>query len=372
METYDVVVVGLGVVGSSTLYAASRRGLRCCGLEQFELGHNLGSSHGESRIIRKAYFLHPDYVPLLNRVYELWRELEERSQEELMVLNGLVCAGTPDGPFIQGLERCYSSHPLPCERITAAETMKRWPQFRLPESCAVYFDPEGGFLRADRCLNALQNAARANGALIYANEPLLEWNETAIRTATRTLSAKHVILTHGAWVMPEMMRLGVELKIKRKALFWFSLRQPGLFEAGRFPAYICKLNGNDFYGFPTLDGATMKAAEDTGGQWIKDPARVERGYLPEDELELRPLLDATFPGHLLERARSVTCLYTMTADKNFIVGNHPQFPGVTLASCCSGHGFKLGPVMGEVLLETALAGKVPAEAAFLSLSRMLR
>jgi sarcosine oxidase len=127
-ETYDLVVVGLGVVGSSVLLAAARRGLKVCGIEQFELGHGNGSSHGESRIIRKAYFLHPDYVPLLERVYPMWQELEEEAQEELMVLNGLICAGSPGEYLIEGLQKCYSSHSLPHERLTAKEAMSRWLQ----------------------------------------------------------------------------------------------------------------------------------------------------------------------------------------------------------------------------------------------------
>lgn len=371
METYDVVVAGLGVVGSSVLYAAAKSGLRACGLEQFGLGHDRGSSHGESRIIRKAYFLHPGYVPLLNRAYELWRELEQVTNADLMTLNGLICAGEPEGELIKGLELCYSSHSLPHERLSAEETMRRWPQFHLPESSAVYYDQEGGFLRADRCLSSIQAAARSHGAIIYENEPMLE-HSAEIRTSHRTLSAKHLILTSGAWVVPELRRLGAQLRIQRKALFWYRLANPSAFRPDSFPAYIVSQGSHDLYGFPTLDGATMKAAEDTGGQWIDDPLVVDRGYREEDEATLRRFVKQTFPGQIGERASMQTCLYTLSGDHNFVIGNHPDRRDLTLASCCSGHAFKLGPALGEIILQTALNGHPPKSASFLDLSRLLQ
>lgn len=373
----DLIVVGLGAVGSAALHHATASGLSAVGIEQFPIGHDRGSSHGESRIIRKAYFLHPDYVPLLDRAYELWRELEGFAGRPLLETTGLLCAGSADGSFINGLERCYAAHDLPHERLSADEAMRRHPQFHLPSDAVVYFDPLGGFLRADDCVRAHLDSARARGATIYDDEAVCGWSSDAngvtVTTTRRTLHAGHLLLATGAWVVPEFAEIGISLRAKRKVLFWHRLVNPARFRPNCFPAYIAKFDGVATYGFPTLDGATMKSAEDSGGQWIDDPASVDRENLePGDEAALRRFLDVTFQGAVGPRAAWKTCLYTVAPDNNFVLGPHPGRPHVTLASCCSGHGFKLSSVMGELLARTVRDGAVPPEARFLTLEKQIK
>src|ERR1700738_2507362 len=173
---YDVVVIGLGGWGSSALYHFVRAGATVCGIEQFHLNHERGSSHGESRVIRMAYFMHPDYVPVLRRAYELWRELEEDADANLFTITGLLCIGEPDGAFIRGLESCYRMHTLPHERISPGEAQNRFPQFDLPESAACYFDPLGGYVRPDTAVKANIDLAKRHGASIAFGERLLSWS----------------------------------------------------------------------------------------------------------------------------------------------------------------------------------------------------
>src|SRR3979490_1228103 len=139
MGNFDVVVIGLGGWGSSALYHCANAGAKVCGIEQFQLNHDKGSSHGDSRVIRMAYFMHPDYVPVLRRAYDLWRKLEEEAKTSLLTVTGLLCVGEPNGDFIQGLESCYQLHALPHERLSSLEAQKRFPQFKLPDEAVCYF-----------------------------------------------------------------------------------------------------------------------------------------------------------------------------------------------------------------------------------------
>jgi sarcosine oxidase len=167
MQTYDVIVIGVGGWGSATLWQLARRGIKVCGIEQFGIGHDRGSSHGDSRIIRMAYFAHPDYVPLLRRAYALWRELEAESGTELMTLNGLLCLGEPDGGLIRGLEQCYAAHAIEHERLSPRDAMRRFPQFAIGDHLACYWDTHGGFLRPEACVRAhVDRANRAGATLI--------------------------------------------------------------------------------------------------------------------------------------------------------------------------------------------------------------
>jgi sarcosine oxidase len=371
-EYFEVVVVGAGVMGSATLHHLARKGVRVCGIEQFRAGHDHGSSHGESRIIRMAYYLHADYVPLLHRAYALWRDLESETGRKLLHMTGLVCFGDPGESFIQGLERCYGEHYLPHERMTPDEAMKRFPAFHIPDNASVYYDPLGGYLNADECVRAQIDSARLNGATLYEGEPMISWEPSAdgviVRTASRKIHAGRLVLTTGPWIVPEFSRLGVNLRAKRKALFWYHITKPKRFSGG--PCFIARSGSQDFYGFPSIDGKTIKAAEDSGGQWIDDLSSVDRSFNPDDETSLRAFLDRTFPGMIIERAATKTCIYTVSPDKHFILDFHPEHPQVILASCCSGHGFKFGCAIGEILSRAARKGVLPDGIDFLRLARL--
>ncbi|TLD72827.1 N-methyl-L-tryptophan oxidase [Phragmitibacter flavus] len=368
--SFDVIIAGIGAMGSATLRHLSAQGLRVAGIDPFPPGHDQGSSHGDTRIIRKAYFLHPDYVPLLHRSYHLWRKLETEIQQSLLHLTGLLCIGEEGSSFMTGLQRCFDVNQLPHERLTAAETRARYPAFNIPDNHLVYFDPEGGYLRPEACIRAQTQLATQHGATLFTGERLLTWEPdgTGVRLTTnqRVLTAQKLILTTGAWVTPEFAKLGIPLKVRRKVLFWHQLNDPATFT--NTPVWIWKSQGSDFYGFPTLDNTTMKSAEDSGGTYLDQPEDRDFNIHPDDDANLTPFLARAFPNKIGPVQHGKTCLYTDAADKNFLIGFHPEHPQVLLASCCSGHGFKLSIAIGEILGNAITTDQIAPEAAFLSLS----
>ena len=369
MQSYDVIVAGIGAMGSATLYHLAKQGLRVAGIDPHVPGHAFGSSHGETRIIRKAYFLDGNYLPLLERSYELWRELEEESGKELMRICGLLCIGAPGSDFIAKLEAASQQAGLLLDRISCSEAGKLHPAMQVPEDLAVYFDQDGGYLTPEECVVTHAERARVRGADIVPGESLVEWsvdgNGVRVRTSRRELTAGRLILTTGAWVAPEFAKLGMTLRVRRKVLFWHGISGAESFRDT--PVWIWGDEERAFYGFPTLDGTTMKSAEDTGGEYLETPEAREFGIQPEDDAALTPFLKTAFPGKVYAIERAKTCLYTDSPDGNFVISFHPEHPQVLLASCCSGHGFKLSSAMGEVLARTVQEGKLPAEAAFFGL-----
>ncbi len=352
-----MVVIGAGGWGSATLYHLAKRGLKVCGLEQFGLGHDRGSSHGESRVIRMAYFMHPDYVPVLRRAYALWRELEAEAGESLMSLPGLLCIGEPEGPFIRGLETCYGAHDLPHERWSAAEARARFPQFQVADELACYWDPLGGYLDANAAVRVHQQLAQRHGAELFSDERVLNVEAStvgvAIRTTTRTIHAARVVIATGAFA--GSLAPGLITPV-RKVLFWYRTAQPEAFVRERFPVWIAKVGGLNYYGFPSLDGATIKCAEDTGGQTVADPRENAPELQAGDEENLRPFLGHLFGSQIGSYAAHKTCLYENTADRHFVIDRHPQRPNIVLAFGGSGHGFKFCSVVGEMAADLAENG----------------
>lgn len=360
MQSYDVIVLGVGGWGSATLYHLARRGLRVAGVEQFAVGHDRGSSHGESRVIRMAYFMDPAYVPVLRRAYELWRELEADAGETLMTLSGLLCLGEADGPFIQGLEACYATHTLPHERWTVEQARARFPQFHPPEDAVCYWDPLGGYLDADRCVAMHARLAQQAGATMLTGERVLEYRcdggGVVVRTERQELRADRLVIAAGAFVSRFAADLGGLVTPVRKALFWYRANDPAQFTAEKFPVWIAKFAGLNYYGFTSLDGATVKAAEDTGGQALPTADDVPRMIRDDDEKNLRPFLDRLFPGALGRRSAAKVCLYENSADRNFILDQHPEHPQIIFACGGSGHGFKFASVVGEIAADLATRG----------------
>ena len=361
MSFYDVIVLGVGGWGSATLYHLARRGLKVAGVEQFGVGHDRGSSHGESRIIRMAYFMDPAYVPVLRRAYDLWRDLETAAAESLMNLPGLLCLGETDGAFIRGLETCYATHrDLPHERWTTAEARARFPQFQPPEDATCYWDPLGGYLDADRCVAAHARLAGELGAKLLTGERVLTYrcdgDGVVVTTDRQELRATRLVIATGAFTARFTSDLGGLVTPVRKALFWYRLHDPAAFAPGPFPAWIAKFGGLNYYGFPSLDGGTIKAAEDTGGQTLPTADDVPRSLRDDDEQNLRPFLDRLFPGALGRRSAGKVCLYENTFDRHFILDRHPEYPQVVLACGGSGHGFKFSSVAGEIAADLATLG----------------
>jgi len=374
--TETVCVLGLGVMGAATAAALSRRGLHVIGLEQFGRGHELGSSLGQSRLIRQAYFEHPDYVPLLRRAYSLWRELEARSGLELLDLRGLLYIGHPRGPLLRGIDAAASQHGIQVQQPPAAEVRRRWPGFAVPEDCAVRFEPEAGYLFSDRAWAALLAEAQRGGAELRFDCRAESWRETdrgvAIETASGTVHAEHLVVTAGPWTARVLPPLGGRLRVTRQCLGWFEPPAPQRRFADDLPCWAAESLDAQYpshvglhYGMPRLRGAGppdgLKVGFHREGPGV-DPDRVDRTIRGEDEAAVRAGLQRYLPQLEGPRTASKVCLYTMSPDGHPLIDHWPGSRRVTVAAGFSGHGFKLATAVGDIVA-TALATSAWAPAA---------
>ena len=357
-ERYDVVVVGVGGMGSAALYHLARRGKRVLGLERFDVPHDLGSSHGLTRIIRLAYFEHPGYVPLMRRAYELWRELEVEAGERLLHVTGIVEAG--EGIYEGTLRSCHE-HDLVHEAIDGREVGRRFPAYRLPPDLPVVYQPDGGFLPPERCVVAHVEGALARGAVVRARERVHEWTEgeagVRIRTERALVEADRLVLTAGAWSQ-EVARLPAGLvRGVRQALAWFQPARPELFAPDRFPVFNLLLDGEHFYGFPAFAIPGFKLGRyDHFGEG-GDPDAISREPTADDEAPLRVFAGRYFPDGVGPTIALKTCLFEPSPDEHFLVDRHPETDHAVVGAGFSGHGFKFCSVVGEILADLALEGE---------------
>jgi sarcosine oxidase len=362
MKAYDAIVVGLGAMGSATLYHLARRGQRVLGLEQFKPGHELGSSHGDSRIIREQYFEHPLYVPLVQRAYELWRELEEHSGHKLLTITGGLMIGPPDGMVVTGTLRSAGEHGLAHELLSATEVRERFPAFGLRDDLVAVLDPRAGMLDADACNAAHIAAAMREGADVRAEEKVGEWKAggdgVRVITPGGTYTARRLLFSAGAWNSELLWDLDLPLRVERQVLFWFDAAERAAeYDQSKFPIYAYEYtSGNICYGFPRL-ARGIKASVMHGGDIAMTPAQVRR-TINEAEVDalraaLRPVLPVLAEAAVRERK---VCLFTNTPDRHFVIDQHPRYPQVFISSPCSGHGFKFASAIGECQAELLTTG----------------
>jgi sarcosine oxidase len=355
MPQYDVIVVGLGAIGSATLRVLARRGVQALGIERYGPGHDHGSSHGETRMIRLGYFEHPSYVPLLRRTYALWRELEAEAGNKLLHITGIAEIGLPDSDVVAGTLAASRLHDLPHEVLSARHAMARFPAFRLPDDFICVVQADGGFVAVEAAMAAMVDQARAAGAEI--------WSETVVQAVTPTgrgvrvatsrgdIEATSAIIAAGPWIgriVPDL-----PLRVTRQVMTWFEPREPALFELGRFPAFLMRTPYGNHYGFPSVDGSLVKIAKHHHLDETVDAETVDRTVSLQDEAAVRAAVTAHIPAADGPLALAKTCLYTVTPDHDFIIDLLPDAPNVVVASVCSGHGFKFAPVMGEILADLA-------------------
>jgi len=359
-RTYDVIVCGLGVMGSAACWQLARRGLTVLGLERFDIPHTLGSSHGRSRVIRKAYFEDPRYVPLLHRAYELWHELEAAAEQELFVRTGCLNLGPADHPCVRGILESVRQHRLPYEVMSADEVRRRFPAIRPAEHDIAVYEADAGFLRAEGCVRALADQARAAGAELRTNERVAGWNADDRRVAVRTDGGEHtarsLVLTAGPWLPVLAADLRLSLRVERQVPIWFRPLAPERFSVGRLPVFIHFLDDRAYYGIPDDGRSGVKIARHHGGATV-DPETVDRTCTADDEADVRGYIRRHLPeadGPLLD---ATVCLYTNTPDRHFLIDRHPQQSNVLIAGGFSGHGFKFAPVVGSVLADLATAGR---------------
>lgn len=380
-QTYDSIVLGVGGFGSGALYHLARRGTRVLGIERFGVAHDRGSSHGQTRIIRKAYFEHPDYVPLLHRAYELWHEFEQESGRTLLHAVGLFIAGDLGCESVSGTLLAARLHNLPLDQLEAREARLRFPGYRFHDDFVVVFEPEAGYLEVENCVAAHIEAAVRHGAELRTNEVVLEWQsdgrQVRVKTDRGEYSAANLVITAGPWASQVFGALSAsggrsqwsdKLRVIRKPVFWFAAESVYDVAQGN-STFFFETPAGQFYGFPRIDGQTIKLAEHTGGETVADPLTVDRDLHPADLTRVDDFAREFLPKIDPRPVRHSVCMYTKTPDSHFCIDRHPEWDNVVIGAGFSGHGFKFTTVLGEALSDLALTGKTALPVAFLSLSR---
>ncbi len=359
---YNAIVVGLGAMGSATLAHLAKRGWRVLGLEQLTPANLSGSSHGDARIIREMYFEHPLYVPLVQRAYELWRELEQETGKSLMTIDGGLMIGPRDGAIVTGTLRSAAEHGLDAEILTADETRSRYPAFQLSDELVAVVDARGGYVDPEACVAAHLDVALASGAEVGLNEQVVSWmpdgDGVRVTTLRGSYLADRLVLAGGAWNNWLLRDLGLSLEVERQVVFWLEPNgDQKVFDRDRFPIFAYEYkSGHICYGFPRL-ARGVRASVMHGGQIVKDPDEVLRAVADEEveplRAALRPVLPGLASGRVLDNA---TCVFTNTPDHDFLIDFHPAYAQVLISSPCSGHGFKFSSAIGELQADLLMTG----------------
>ncbi len=372
-QHYDAIVIGLGGMGSAALYQLAQRGKRVLGIEQFDIAHEMGSSHGVTRIIRLAYHEHPSYVPLMRRAYELWRELEASAGEQILHITGSIDAGPPDGSNFNGSLLSCEQHDLPHDVLTSSELTKRFPGYRLPPETMAVFQGDGGFLLPERCISLFVDKARALGATVRTGERTLDWQPTSngvtVRTETGTYEAETLVISAGAWASKLLPRLSPVAVPERQALAWFETLRPELFTPEVFPVFNLVVDEGQFYGFPEFGVTGFKLGKYHHLQENVDPDTIDREPNSDDETVLRDFTEKYFRDAAGATFSMKVCMFTNSPDEHFIIDRLPDCPQVIVAAGFSGHGFKFSSIVGEVLADLAVEGATRHDIGMFKLAR---
>jgi sarcosine oxidase len=368
-KPYDVIVIGLGGMGSAVLAHLADRGCRVLGLEQFHPAHARGSSHGDSRIIRQAYYEDPAYVPLLLRAYELWADLAHRTGNSLFLQTGGLMLGYAGSDLVEGSTRSAREHGLPHEVMSPPEIRRRFPAMRPHDDEIALYEPNAGILFPEQCiLSHLQMAVTA-GAEARFGVQVLGWSTTSeggvqVQTSQGEVSAERLVICAGAWFNALAPELGLPLKVERNVMHWFKpAANTSDFGPGSLPIYLLQRRGTPFmYGFPSLPGQGIKAAFHHSERYTT-VAEIDRRVDPAEAEQVRQALAGLLPDAAGPIQKSVVCMYTNTPDENFVIGPHPEHPQVVVAGGFSGHGFKFCSVVGELIADLTTEGtsRLPME-----------
>ncbi len=375
-RAFDAIVVGLGGMGSATVCELARRGMRVLGLEQFALIHTQGSSHGQTRIIRKAYYEHPDYVPLVRRAYERWLDLEQQTGRHLLTECPCLSLGPRGSSLLEGVRASAQQHQLPIESLDVEPLRRRYPQFVVPDDWQGVLERSAGILYVEECVRAHLEEATRLGATLSADEAVMEWSADGqgveIRTTRNRFRAARLVLTAGPWAGRLLQRWGLPLSVMRQVPLWFEPQQASAFRRDVFPIFIAETSAGYFYGLPAIDSSGAKIAEHYGAPELAEVADVNRAVTAADEERVRGFLRSHLPGLNGPCRRSSVCLYTLTPDRHFILDLAPNESAVAMACGFSGHGFKFAPAVAEVLADFVQMGRTDLPVSLFGAKRFAR
>ena len=367
-QTYDVIVIGLGGMGSATAYQLAARGKRVLGLERHTPAHDRGSSHGQSRIIRQAYFEDPAYVPLLLRAYELWQQLERETAQDLLVITGGLMIGAPASGVVRGAIRSAEEWHLAHEVLDAAAIRRRFPLFTPQPNEIALYEALAGFVRPEASVAAHLARAGALGADLHFGEPVIGWEArpdgegVRVTTAKGTYEAARLVVSPGPWAPDLLARLNLPLEVERQVMYWFDpVGGDAPFQPERCPIYIWETAPDvTVYGFPASDGpgsgAKVAFFRVPGEHQVTTPETIDRAVNDAEIAQMRDAVAERIPALNGTFRQAKTCMYTNTPDEHFVITTLPDAPQVAVAAGFSGHGYKFASVVGEILADLATEG----------------
>jgi sarcosine oxidase len=358
MRNYDVAVVGLGAMGSAALYALAQRGRRVIGFDRFKPGHHLGSSSGESRIIRMAYYEDPVYVPLLRLAYRAWERLESHTGEQILTTTGIVEAGIEGSALVEGSLRSARQHDIPHEVLLAAEVNKRFPAFSIPADWQCVFQPDAGILQPEKAINLFVKSASELGATVA-----LGTRVKSVRTvgdhvevhleSGETIEAGSAVLAVGPWISELVPELGSKMRLTRQPLMWFEPLRKQLVQPQAMPVFFFDTPEDLIYGFPDFRGSGVKAGSHLSCGELTTADEIRAEVSDDEKARLRRIVGRFIPAAAGAVRQTHVCIYTRSTDEHFVLGLHPGASQIVLASPCSGHGFKFASIFGEILADLA-------------------
>ncbi len=342
-------------MGSAALLAAARRGWKTLGMEQFGPAHDKGSSHGQSRIIRRAYYEHPNYVPLVEKAFEAWSVIDQASQKRLLEITGLLQVGPEEGEVIQGVLKSAAVHQLDVQKLSVDEISNHFPVFKLNPDHIGVFEPGAGLLRVEWCVAqmlkmAIESGANAKFDSVVHSIKTLGNGRKEIATDSGTYEAERVIIAAGPWAGQILAPMELNLQVVRKQQHWFQIDRVEVVKEAGFPVFLFETDSGVFYGLPQLDKLGMKVAEHSGGTPIDDPTTVSRATERGELGRCEKFVDDHFQFTRRRLVHDSVCMYTVSPDEHFIVDRHPALTNTSFVAGCSGHGFKFAPVIGEHLV----------------------
>ena len=362
--THDVIILGLGAMGSAAAQHLADRRVKVLGIEQFTASHDQGSSHGGTRMIRQAYWESPDYIPLVLRAYELWEKLEKDTDTKLLTITGGLILGSAEGQLVKGGIAAAQAHGIRYSELSPADIRARFPAIAPLDHDVGVFEERAGFLFPEECIRAQLKLAAQNGAELHFNEKVINWtaqpDRVTVTTDQAVYEAERLVIAAGPWANESLRHL-FPLRVTRQVMTWIEpSSEVEAFLPDRFPVFLCESpdGGHLSYGFPAVDGPSggVKAAIH-GSHTECTPDTIDRVIHEIDGAEVIRQVRPRFPALDGEILKAKTCMYTMTPDEHFILGQHPEYPSVSIACGFSGHGFKFASVVGEILADLALTGR---------------
>ena len=372
MAALRVAVVGCGAMGAATGWRLAERGVQVVCFDRHSPPHTLGSSHGESRIIRTAYFEGPWYVPLVQEAFPLWRTLEQQSGASLLTMTGALMIGPPSAEAVVGARTAASTHALDAHLLDPDELRRRYPAHVISDDDVAVLDVQAGFLRPEAAVGALIDRMVALGGEIRRGVVVKDVSGQAdgVEVATDETRERFdaAVIAAGPW-MRDLYPM--PLSVERQVMAWFEIESADWLTPERFPVFIREIDGVGVYGVPTLDGVSVKIARHHSGE-LTDPENVRREVADAELDPLRTFAAAHLRGLTARVIRTAVCLYTNTPDEEFVLDLHPGDPRVVVISACSGHGFKFAPVVGDIAADLVCDGRTARDISRFSMARFAK